>query len=104
MPVPPTIRFEAREPRGPLGRVVKVVFWGVILLPPLLMLATCTGLPTFLMSEDEEVAGGALLFGAGVLGILWAVWLLGVPLLGLLMLGTRGRKLIIEQPRPQPPS
>lgn len=95
-----TIRFEAREPRGPLGKFVKLVFWLVLLLPPLLMLATCAGLPRYVLSQDEEVAGGALLFGAGVLSLLWTVWLLGVPILGLLAFLTRGRKLVIEQPAP----
>ena len=95
---PETIRFEAREPRGPFGKFVKFVFWVVVLLPPILMLATCAGLQGFVLSEDPAVQGGALLFGAGALGILWAVWLLGVPLVGLVMLLTRGRKLVIEQP------
>lgn len=95
-----TIRFEAREPRGRLGKFVKFLFWLVLLAPPVLMLATCAGLPRYVLSEDEEVAGGALLFGAGVLGLLWTVWLLGVPAFGLLAWLTRGRKLVIEQPAP----
>ncbi len=95
---PETIRFEAREPRGPLGKFVKVLFWLVLLVPPVLMMATCAGLPRYVFSEDEEVAGGALLFGAGVLGLLWTVWLLGVPVMGVLMLLTRGKRLVIEQP------
>lgn len=100
MAAPPIIRFEAREPRGPVGRVVKFLFWLLILLPPILMLATCAGLQSYVMSDDPDVQGGALLFGAGALSLLWTVWLLGVPLFGLLMLGTRGRKLVIEQPSP----
>jgi len=100
MTVPPTIRFEARQPRGPVGRVVKLIFWLVLLVPPVLMLATCAGLPTYVLSDDEEVAGGAILFGAGVLGFLWSIWFLGVPVMGLLMLLTRGRMMIIEQPVP----
>ena len=99
MTVPPTIRFEAREPRGPLGKLLKFLFWLVLLLPPILMLATCAGLPSYLLSEDEEVAGGALLFGAGVLGILWSVWLLGTPVMALLAWLTRGRRLVIEHSR-----
>lgn len=78
--------------------MVKWLFWAVLLLPPLLMLGTCTGLQRFVMSEDQEVAMGAVMFGANALGVLWAVWLLGVPLLGVLMLLTRGRLLVIEQP------
>jgi hypothetical protein len=100
MPTKPTIRFEAREPRGPLGKFVKLLFWVVVILPPLLMLGTCAGLQSFVLSDDLDVQGGALLFGAGALGILWTVWLLGAPLLGLAMLLTRGRKLVIEQPAP----
>ncbi len=78
--------------------MVKWLFWAVLLLPPLLMLGTCAGLQRFVMSEDQEVAMGAVMFGANALGVLWAVWLLGVPLLGVLMLLTRGRLLVIEQP------
>lgn len=96
---PETIRFEAREPRGALGKIVKFLFWVAVLLPPVLMLATCAGLQDYVLSNDEEVQAGALLFGAGALGILWGVWLLGIPLFGLLAWLTRGRKLIIEQPR-----
>lgn len=91
------IRFEARAPRGAFGRVVKFLFWLVLLAPPLLMLGTCAGLKSFVMSEDDEVALGAMMFGANALGVLWALWLVGVPVLGLMMLATRGRKLVIEQ-------
>jgi hypothetical protein len=83
-----------------LGRVVKWLFWLVTLVPPLLMLGTCAGLQTFVFSEDEEVAAGAMLFGAGALGLLWAIWLLGMPVMGLLMLLTRGKLMVIEQPAP----
>lgn len=96
------IRFEARAPRGGFGRVVKFLFWLVLLAPPLLMLGTCAGLTSFVMSDDDEVALGAMMFGAGALGVLWALWLGGVPVLALLMLATRGRKLVIEQASPPP--
>jgi hypothetical protein len=43
-----------------------------------------------------------MMFGAGALGMLWALWLGGVPVLALLMLATRGRKLVIEQASPPP--
>ncbi|WP_431301697.1 hypothetical protein [Sediminicoccus sp. BL-A-41-H5] len=71
-----------------------------MLAPPLLMLGTCAGLQRFVFSEDEEVAAGAMMFGAGALGLLWAFWLLAVPVMGLLLLLTRGRRLVIEQPAP----
>ncbi|MBS7789604.1 hypothetical protein KTR66_06345 [Roseococcus sp. SDR] len=73
-------------------------FWLVTLVPPLLMLGTCAGLQRFVFSEDEEVAAGAMMFGAGALGLLWAFWLVAVPVMGLLLLLTRGRRLVIEQP------
>ncbi|UPY39008.1 hypothetical protein [Sediminicoccus sp. KRV36] len=92
------LRFVARAPRGLFGRVVKWLFWLVVLVPPLLMLGTCAGLQSFVFSEDPEVAGGALMFGAGALGVLWAIWFIGLPVMGLLMLLTRGKKLVIEQP------
>ncbi len=64
------------------------------------MMGTCAGVGRFVFSEDEEVAGGALLFGASALSILWTIWLLGVPILGILRLLTRGKLLVIEQPPP----
>ena len=94
------LRFVARAPRGSFGRVVKAAFWLVTLAPPLLMLGTCAGLNGFVFSDDPEVAGGALMFGAGALSLLWTIWLVGIPTLGLLMLLTRGKKLVIEQPGP----
>ncbi len=97
---PETLRFVARAPRGIFGRIVKWLFWLVLLVPPILMLGTCAGLQSYVLSEDEEVAAGALMFGAGVLGVLWALWLAGVPLLALLMLITRGRRVVINQPAP----
>jgi hypothetical protein len=79
---------------------VRWLFWVALLLPPLLMLGTCAGVSRFLLSEDEEVALGALMFGAEALGWLWAAWLIGVPVLFVLMLLTRGKRLVIEQPPP----
>ncbi len=96
----PPLRFVARAPRSRFGRVLKWMFWSVALMPPLLMLATCGGLASFVLSEDEEVAAGALMFGTGLLGILWTVWLLGTPLMGIFVLLTRGRQIVIEQPPP----
>jgi hypothetical protein len=93
----------ARAPRSLFGRLVKWGFWLVTLVPPLLMLGTCAGLQRFVFSEDEEVAAGAMMFGAGALGLLWAFWLIAVPVFGLLLLLTRGKRLVIEQPAPPPP-
>jgi len=98
------LRFVARAPRSLFGRLVKCGFWVVTLVPPLLMMGTCAGLERFVVSEDVEVAAGAMLFGAGALGALWGIWVVGVPVLGLLMLLTRGRKLVIEQPARQQPN
>ena len=100
MPPEAKIRFEARAPRGAFGRLVKWLFWLALLAPPVLMMATCAGLPRYVLSDDEEVAGGAVLFGASVLGVLWALWLTGVPVMGVLMLLTRGKLMVIEQPAP----
>ena len=80
--------------------MVKWAFWLVLLLPPLLMMGTCAGVGRFVFSEDEEVAGGALLFGANALSLLWTIWLVGVPILSILRLLTRGKLLVIEQPPP----
>jgi hypothetical protein len=92
----------ARTPRSLFGRLIKWGFWLITLAPPLLMLGTCAGLQRFVFSEDEEVAAGAMMFGAGALGVLWAIWLVGVPVMGLLMLLTRGKRLVIEHPAPGP--
>ena len=80
--------------------MVKWAFWLVLLLPPLLMMGTCAGVGQFVFSEDEEVAGGALMFGLNALNLLWTVWLVGIPVLGILLLLTRGRLLVIEHPSP----
>jgi len=64
------------------------------------MMGTCAGVGRFVFSEDEEVAGGALLFGANALSLLWTIWLVGVPILSILRLLTRGKLLVIEQPSP----
>lgn len=94
------LRFVARAPRSLFGRLVKWGFWLVTLVPPLLMLGTCAGLKGFVLSDDPEVAAGAMMFGAGALSLLWTIWFIGVPVLGLLLLLTRGKKLVIEQPGP----
>jgi hypothetical protein len=80
--------------------VVKGLFWLVLLVPPLLMMGTCAGLPRFIFSEDVEVAMGAALFGVEALSILSAIWLVGVPVMGMLVLLTRGKLLVLEQPPP----
>lgn len=80
--------------------MVKWAFWLVVLLPPLLMMGTCAGVGRFVFAEDEEVAGGALMFGLSALSILWSIWVAGIPILGILLLLTRGRLLVIEQPPP----
>jgi bacteriorhodopsin len=99
--VPPEpLRFVARAPRSRFGRVVKWLFWIVALAPPLLMMAACGGLARFVLSEDEEVAAGALMFGVDLIGMLWVVWLLGTPLLAVFMLLTRGKQIVIEQAPP----
>ena len=59
--------------------MVKWLFWLMFLVPPLLMMGTCAGLPRFVLSEDVEVAMGAAMFGAEALTVLFAVWLIGVP-------------------------
>ena len=79
---------------------MKGLFWLVLLVPPLLMMGTCAGLPRFIFSEDAEVAMGAAMFGVEALSLLWVIWLVGVPTLGVLLLLTRGRLLVIEQPPP----
>ena len=99
---PEPLRFVARVPRSGFGRLVMWLFWTALLLPPLLMMGTCAGLSRFVLSEDEEVALGALMFGAEALGWLWSAWLIGVPALFVLVLLTRGRRLVIEQPSPPP--
>jgi hypothetical protein len=92
------VLIEARERRGPFGRLVKRAFWGFQVLMVLGGLGTCAAVGPFLTGPDPEVAAGAGLFGAMALGTLWTVWPLGTLVLGLLLLVTRGRKRLIPVP------
>jgi len=93
-----TVLVEARERRGPFGRVVKRLFWwfqGIVLLGGL---ATCAAVGPFVTGPDPKVAAGAGMFGAMALGTIWVFWPLGTLVLGLLVLVTRGRKRLIPVP------
>ena len=92
------VLVEARERRGPFGRVVKRIVWwfqGIMLLGGL---ATCAAVGPFVTGSDPEVAAGAGMFGAMALGTIWVLWPLGTLGLGLLVLVTRGRKRLIPVP------
>lgn len=92
------ILVEARERRGPFGRVVKRLFWwfqGLMLLGGL---GTCAAIGPFVTGPDPEVAAGAGMFGAMALGTIWVFWPLGTLVLGGLVLLTRGRKRLIPVP------
>ena len=92
------VLVEARERRGPFGRVVKRIFWwfqGLMLLGGL---ATCAAVGPFVTGPDPEVAAGAGMFGAMALGTIWVFWPLGSLGLGLMVLFTRGRKRLIPIP------
>jgi uncharacterized membrane protein YhaH (DUF805 family) len=92
------VLVEARERRGPFGRVVKRVFWWFQLVMLLGGLATCAVVGPFVTGPDPEVAAGAGMFGALALGTIWVLWPLGTLVLGLLVLVTRGRKRLIPVP------
>ena len=94
------IRFTARAPRTRLGRIVKWLFIGFNLLMLTLALANCGLVLPYVAAEDPEVAMGAGMFGAMLALGLWGLWPVGAVVLGIAVLLTRGRLLVIEQPAP----
>jgi uncharacterized membrane protein YhaH (DUF805 family) len=92
--------LEVREARGRFGRISKTLFWAFQAVTLLLMLGTCVVVPQYLENADPQVAMGAGLFGALALSGLWAFWLLGSLVLGVLALVTRGAKRLIPAPLP----
>lgn len=88
--------FVGRAPRGRFGRAMKWVFWGFQLLMVALLLGNCALVLPYAGSEDPEVAMGAGMFAAMLTFGVWAAWPLGTALLGLLLLLTRGRKVVIR--------
>jgi uncharacterized membrane protein YhaH (DUF805 family) len=92
--------FIGRAPRGRFGRAMKWIFWGFQLLMILALLGNCAVVLPYIGSDDPEVAMGAGMFG-GMLGLaLTALWPLGTALLGLALLLTRGKKVVIRETPP----
>jgi hypothetical protein len=93
-----TVLLEVRERRSRFGRVVRWGFWIFQAVMLLTALGTCAFVGPSLTNPDPEVAIGAGMFGAAALGTIWTVWPVGTLVLGLLLLFTRGRKRLIQDP------
>ena len=96
------LRFTARAPRSRLGRIVKWAFIGFNLLMLALALTNCGLVLPYVTAEDPEVAMGAGMFAAMLALGIWGMWPLGAVILGLAVLLTRGKLLVIEQPASPP--
>ena len=94
------LRFTARAPRTRFGRIVKWSFIGFNILMLVLALANCSLVLPYVAAEDPEVAMGAGMFAAMLAMGIWGIWPVGAVILGLLVLLTRGKLLVIEQPPP----
>ena len=91
------VKSEVRE-RGTFGKLIKWTFVLFNVVMPVWMLTTCASAGEIMnqAQTDAEQAGTAI--GATVAsGILLFIWLAGAVILGLLVLMTRGKKLIVEE-------
>ena len=84
--------------RGPLGWVVAILFYGFNAVMILLIALTWAGVG----SVAEQNYDGASVAVAGVAGFLSTValswfWLFGAIILGIMMLLTRGKKVILTR-------
>lgn len=91
------VRTEVRE-RGPFGKIVKWTFILFNVLMLVWMLSTCASAGEVMnqAQSDAEQAGTAI--GATVAsGMLLFLWTAGDVILGMMVLFTRGKKLIVEE-------
>ena len=90
----PTIQIERRR-RGVFGWIVAILFWSFNLLMAvwiwLAFSATSSVMQT--SASGAESTGAAIGGGLAVTMILF-IWFLGIVILGIMMLFTRGRKII----------
>ncbi|MCB9947758.1 MAG: hypothetical protein H6842_08010 [Rhodospirillaceae bacterium] len=80
-----------KRSRGPLGRLVAIVFWGFNLLMLLWLLSAIGVIGNQLDSAASDVQQTATTIGAGIgFSMILGVWLIGALVLGLVKFLTRG--------------
>ena len=86
--------------RGPFGQVVKWVFILFNILMLVWMVSTCASVGETINSagSDAEQAGTAI-GGTLATGMLLFIWGFGDIILGMFVLFTRGKKVIVEETR-----
>lgn len=84
--------------RGPFGKVVKWAFIIFNILMIVWMLGTCASVGDVVnqAGSDAEQAGAAIGGTIGVMLIL-AIWAFGDLILGMFVLFTRGKRIIVEE-------
>ena len=91
------VQIEKRK-RGPFGWVVAILFWGFNIMMAVGLWGGMQGAGEVLTNaqSDAERAGAAIGTTMGV-GVILFIWVLGVIILGMMMLFTRGKKVIVTQ-------
>ena len=90
-----TIQVEKRK-RGIFGWIVAILFWGFNALMAA-WVASYWGILGTMESEDEIVQVGTVIGGTIGTGMLFTLWFFGAVILGIMMLFTRGKKVIITR-------
>jgi hypothetical protein len=95
-----TMQIEKRK-RGIFGWIVAIVFWGFNIFMAA-WVATYWGLlgTSYESAGDAAAQAGTAIGGAIGTGMLFSLWFFGAVILGIMMLFTRGKKVIISQEVP----
>jgi hypothetical protein len=92
-------RIEKRQ-RGFFGWVFLILFWGfnALMLYALLAGLGATADSTAAMKSEAEHAGAAIGTVLGM-GMILSIWMAGAVILGMFVIFTRGKKIVIETTR-----
>lgn len=89
------IHIEKRQ-RGPIGKIVKWVFVGFNVFMLIWIFRALSAVSQLELHSAAEWAGAAIGMAIG-LGIIFIPWALGNVILGVLVLLTRGQKVLVQQ-------
>jgi uncharacterized membrane protein YhiD involved in acid resistance len=96
------IHIEKRQ-RGPVGKVIKWIFAGFNVFMLIWLFRALSAVSQLELHSAAEWAGAALGMAIG-LGIIFIPWALGNVILGILVLLTRGHKVLVQQTGAEPPA
>ena len=84
--------------RGPFGWIVAIAFYGFNLVMIAMLVLTWAGVGTVASDnyDDASVAAAGVAGFLGTVALFW-FWLFGAIILGIMMLLTRGKKLILTR-------